>query len=115
MASLWLFRDVSFAAEGHLPIVLYPSGEVVHLVLFLLELKEEVLDDGSSLQGQFFIGGDSHWNPFGSYVLDERSGSSPWWGRTSRSTPQGAYYRISKQTFIPFYVLEPGLWLDGAH
>jgi len=60
MASLWLFRDVSFAAEGHLLIVLRPSGEVVHLVLFLLELKEEILNDDSSFQGQFFVGGDPH-------------------------------------------------------
>jgi len=115
MASLWLFSDVSFVAEGHLPIVLHPSGEVVHLVLLELELEEEVLDDDSSFQGQLLIRGDSHWNPFSLYALNERSGSSPWWGRTSCSTPRGAYYRISKQSFVPFYVLEPGLWLDGAH
>jgi len=60
MASLWLFRDVSFVAEGHLLIVLHPSGKVVHLVLFLLELEEEILDDDLSFQGQFFVGGDPH-------------------------------------------------------
>ena len=37
-------------AEGHLLIVLCPSSEVIHLVLFLLELEEEVLDGYSSLQ-----------------------------------------------------------------